>query len=128
MYRERETFLNASECNFSASINFLKAILDPSMRTSVGVLFSFDGASRGNPGKSALGQCAWWGIWSSTEFHPKEMLMQHGINIGLGTNNLAESWALAYTVQQALSWFFGICNELAAYTRIHDFSRHTLSD
>ena len=28
---------------------------------NVGLLFSFDGAARGNPGPTASGVCGWWG-------------------------------------------------------------------
>lgn len=52
----------------------------------VGIVFSFDGASRGNPGKPAWGCCGWRGYCSAYGVHERELLSDIGKQIGVATN------------------------------------------
>ena len=48
-------------------VNMLSALLQTcDDNVQIGMMFSFDGAARGNPGPSSLGHCAWWGTWELT--------------------------------------------------------------
>ena len=83
----------------------------------VGMLFSFDGASRGNPGPSASGVCAWWGVWLHSEFIPRGLLMQKGANLGAGTNNTAESHGLVTAFKTAVRYHYWVIEQLAELAR-----------
>ena len=83
----------------------------------VGLLFSFDGASRGNPGDAAQGTCAWWGTWTHNSFSSKGSLICKGMRLGCQTNNYAEVKSLVCAVKAALHfhfWFLGICSQAGA--------------
>ncbi len=58
----------------------------------LGLVFSFDGAARGNPGPSSAGVCAWWGRFHMGEFLSEGLLLQKGTCLGTGTNNGAEAF------------------------------------
>ena len=73
------------------TVTFLTELGKPSPE-NVGLLFSFDGSSRGNPGKSSSGVCAWWGHFSSTGFEAMGLLIQKkGTCQGTSTNNIYEA-------------------------------------
>ena len=71
-----------------------------------GVMFSFDGASRGNPGAAAYGNCAWWGTWRDNSFHCGGQLLAKGLKIGRHTNNIAEVRGMANATKSLLHFFF----------------------
>ena len=78
-----------------------------------GMLFSFDGASRGNPGLSSSGVCAWWGLWAHGTFQSRGLLLQRGTNLGNGSNNSAEAHGLASCFKTALRFLFWVTGHLA---------------
>ena len=87
---------------------------------NIGLLFSFDGASRGNPGAASPGNCGWWGEWSSNQFCQKGLLYEKGCTIGRRSNNVAEVRGLAFSAKSALHFLFWLCEtcaELAASRR-----------
>ena len=53
----------------------------------IGLLFAFDGASRGNPGLASLGVSAWWGTWIFDEFREGGVIFRCGRRLGKTTNN-----------------------------------------
>ena len=61
---------------------------------SIDLLFSFDGAARGNPGPPSSGVCAWWGYFCSGAFESKGLLIQRGTCLGIATNNISEATVL----------------------------------
>ena len=61
-----------------------------SSHDQVGLVFAFDGASRGNPGDASCGSCGWWGTWGTGGFDEKGLLFQRGHRLGTQTNNVAE--------------------------------------
>jgi len=63
--------------------------------SNVGVLISFDGASRGNPGPASSGVCAWWGRWSDGAFQSSGLVGRWGRLLGHLTNNEAEAQGLS---------------------------------
>ena len=84
---------------------------------AMGVLFSFDGASRGNPGQASHGNCAWWGSWRQGAFKEAGVLFRKGVNLGVQTNNVAEVRGLAFAAKAALHWHFWmleLCSHIAA--------------
>jgi len=76
-------------------------------------MFSFDGASRGNPGSAARGNCGWWGVWHEGGFCQKGLLFQSGRKLGTQTNNIAEARGLVFAAKASLHFHFGI-SELCA--------------
>ena len=85
----------------------------------VGILFSFDGAARGNPGPAASGVCAWWGYWRNNMFEAKGLLLERGFWLGSATNNAAESHGLATSMKAALRWHYWVieqCTDLARHS------------
>jgi len=82
----------------------------------MGITFSFDGASRGNPGPSASGVCAWWGHWNALGFQSGGLLLQRGIKLGIGTNNSAEAHGQATTFKTALHLLFWSVDQLMQLT------------
>ena len=79
----------------------------------LGLVFSWDGASRGNPGAASEGNCAWWGIWENNRFNEIGMLMCRGRRIGTQTNNVAEARGLAFAVKAALHFWFWLVESCA---------------
>ena len=79
-----------------------------------GLLFSFDGASRGNPGPAALGVCGFWGYWMEDEFVEQGCFVRKGRQLGIGTNNYAESHSLAFAIKMALHWHFWLADALVS--------------
>ena len=75
---------------------------------SLGILFAFDGAARGNPGPSSAGICAWWGHFHSGAFQADGLLLQRGACLGAGTNNSAESKAMAIAMKTTLLYYFWV--------------------
>jgi len=106
------------EVNLSEAVCFL-AELSATSEQNIGMLFSFDGAARGNPGKSSYGVCGWWGFFKSGSFIPKGFLVKRGCRIGTNTNNCAEAQGLASAVKVCLqyySWVIEQITQLAQYT------------
>ena len=94
-------------------VHALLACLGSMTVHNVGLVWSFDGASRGNPGASARGVCAYWGHWSAGAFHSHGLLLQRGTRLGTGTNNSAEAHGLASALKSALRYYFGVIGQLA---------------
>ena len=67
-----------------------------------GLLVSFDGASRGNPGAAAAGVGIWWGQWHPQEFREQGCLLRLGRRLGDGTNNYAEAKGMALGIKAVL--------------------------
>jgi hypothetical protein len=80
----------------------------------VGLLWSFDGASRGNPGESSFGVCS-WGTWSDGSFCERGMLLRRGDRMGLSTNNVAEAHGMTAALREALRWHFEVLEALVAF-------------
>jgi len=100
------------------ALRFLQYLMgSDGQREQVGVLFAFDGASRGNPGDAALGTCAWWGGWSDGSFSERGLLMRRGDRLGVATNNYAEAAAMSTALREAVRWHFEVSEELARLTR-----------
>ena len=79
---------------------------------NIGLLFSFDGAARGNPGPSSSGVCAWWGCFSNGQFQAKGLLIQRGTRLGTSTNNTSEAHGLASAVKTCLRYFCWVSEQL----------------
>ena len=83
---------------------------------NIGVLFSFDGASRGNPGRSSYGVCAWWGYFHTTcsgSFESKGLLLQKGACLGTSTNNIAEAHGMAAALKLCVRYYGWVMEQLA---------------
>lgn len=89
---------------------------------NVGLLFSFDGAARGNPGPSSSGVCAWWGKFIDGKFQSKGLLIQRGTCLGTGTNNSSEAHGLASALKTCLHYHCVVIEQLSHLTQ------HTMSD
>ena len=88
-----------------------------------GLMFSFDGASRGNPGPSSSGICAWWGYWAEGAFISHGLLLQRGTRLGIGSSNSAEAHGMASALKTALRYLFwvtGHLSELAQHSVRHE--------
>ena len=92
--------------------DFLSKLSLPDV-VSIGLLFSFDGAARGNPGVSSSGVCAWWGYFYSGTFKSKGLLMQRGTRLGIGTNNTSEAHGLASELKSCLRYFYWVIEQIA---------------
>jgi len=100
-----------------AELQSLLQLLADADSSNAGCLFSFDGASRGNPGPSASGVCLWWGTWHLGEFHPHGLLLQKGTRLGTGTNNTAESHGLVTAFKTAVRLYCWVVEQLAELAR-----------
>ena len=87
-----------------------------------GMLVSFDGAARGNPGKAASGVCAWWGCFDGGVFASRGLLWQKGARLGTSTNNKAEAHGLASSVKLCLHFYCWVIEHIS--TR----AQHTMRD
>ena len=88
----------------------------------LGLLFSFDGASRGNPGKASHGNCCWWGEWINGAFVTRASLFCIGRRTGRNTNNIAEAQGLAFAAKAALHfnfWFHETCTKVVEGHKLH---------
>ena len=88
-------------------------------------MFSFDGASRGNPGSSSAGVCAGWGYFHTTSrgsFESRGLLVQKGIRLGTSTNNIAEAHGMAYALKICLRYYGWVIEQLA------ELAQHTVRD
>jgi len=99
--------------NGQETLRFLEWAATSGVEEDVGLLFSFDGASRGNPGEASFGICAWWGVWSGEEFVERGWLLQRGVRLGTCTNNAAEAEGMAAALRAALIWHFEVAEALA---------------
>ena len=79
----------------------------------VGLLFSFEGASRGNPGQASFGVGGWWGTWSDGGFQEHGAIMWRGAELGISTNNVAEAQGMAAAVREAVILHFELLEMLA---------------
>ena len=84
---------------------------------NVGLLFSFDGAARGNPGPSSSGVCAWWGLFNDSNFYAKGLLMQRGASLGIATNNRAEAHGLATALKACLHYHYWLIEQISQLAR-----------
>ena len=89
------------EVMLAETVCFLSALQEADPQ-SIGILFSFDGAGRGNPGKASYGVCGWWGHFESGIFEPSGLLVNRGCRLGTNTNNVAEAHGLASAVKVCL--------------------------
>ena len=92
-------------------VAFLNELSQPELR-SIGLLFSFDGAARGNPGPSSSGVCAWWGYFDRGAFHSKGLLVQRGTRLGTSTNNTSEAHGLASALKSCLRYFYWVVEQI----------------
>ena len=92
-----------------------------SSHSEIGLVFSFDGASRGNPGPSASGVCAWWGTWHLGAFHARGTVLQKGSKLGFGTNYSAKASGLATMMKTSLRLQYWVIQQL---TLAQPSSRH----
>ena len=104
------------EVSVSEVYSFLHC-LSTGQPSCTGFLFSFDGASRGNPGASSSGVCVWWGSWHFGEFHPQGLLLQKGARLGTGTNNTAESHGLVTAFKTAVRLYYWVTEQIAELAR-----------
>ena len=92
-------------------------------RDNIGLLFSFDGAARGNPGKSSYGVCAWWGSFVHGSFESKGLLLRRGARLGTSTNNIAEGHGLASSLKICVRfhcWVIEQISQLARHPMRHE--------
>ena len=87
----------------------------------IGLLFSSDGASRGNPGPSSFGTCAWWGRWAGDRFTASGQLFQKGVVLGRRTNNYAEAHGMAAAEKSALHYLFWLAEGCAKAAAKRDY-------
>ena len=59
---------NFVDNHLDESVALIRYLNNHGCSEEVGILISFDGASRGNPGSASLGVCGWWGTWSIEGF------------------------------------------------------------
>ena len=83
----------------------------------IGMLFSFDGASRGNPGPSSYGVCAWWGYFRSDTFESMGLLLHKGLRTGTSTNNISEAQGLASAVKVCVRYYCLVIEQLSKLAR-----------
>ena len=86
-------------------------------RCNIGLLFSFDGAARGNPGPASYGVCAWWGLFSEKSFHSRGLILQRGSRIGVSTNNVAESYGQTQALRACLHYHCWITEQVTRLIR-----------
>ena len=65
---------NFETCCPESIRSFCEYFLQRGAENRAGFVFSFDGASRGNPGDASHGNCAWWGLWTGGSFERKGLL------------------------------------------------------
>jgi len=97
------------------------------------LLFSFDGASRGNAGKAAHGNLAWRGHWIQDTFVERGLLYRMGRNLAMRSNNYAEVRGLAFAAKPALHSGSSATRAQALgktviASQISDASRHWTTD
>jgi hypothetical protein len=92
------------EVMLAETVCFLCTLQEADPR-SIGILFSFDGAARGNPGKASYGVCGWWGHFKGGIFEPSGLLVKRGCRLGTNTNNVAEAHGLASAVKVCLQYY-----------------------
>ena len=95
-----------------AALSFCQYLQQHPFDEELGLLMSFDGASRGNPGDASQGNAGWWGQWHGDGFRPMGTLYQAGSRIGIKTNNVAEARGLAFAAKSALHllfWLTEVC-------------------
>ena len=76
---------------------------------SICLLFSFDGAARGNPGPSPSGVYAWWGYFDCGAFHSK------GTRLGTSTNNTSEAHGSASAWESCLRYFYWVLEQITEH-------------
>ena len=81
------------------------------------LLFSFDGAARGNPGPSSPGVCAWWGYFDRGAFHPKDLFVQRGTRLATSTSNTPEAHGLASALKSCLRYFFWMLEQITEHAQ-----------
>ena len=111
---------NKQDTNNMFSVrSFLITLVEQPRAADIGMLFSFDSASPGNPGPSASGVCALWGFWQHDAFVSRGLLSQKGSNLGDGADNSAEAYGLAAAIKGALRlhyWVIEQCADLAQHS------------
>ena len=85
-----------------------------------GFLWSFDGASRGNPGPASFGVCAWWGVWTCEGFRPGSLIYSRGATIGSCGNNQAEAHGLSHALRGAMKICTWMLQQAARATHERD--------
>ena len=93
-------------------VKFLQC-LSQSNAEGWGMLLSFDGAARGNPGAAAYGICGWWGRYEKDMFKPEGLLLQRAHRLGIGTNNCAEALGMASAIKTTLRFVFWVIQQLS---------------
>ena len=106
---DHNSFMEVSTTQTAAFIAELSLTADDNL----GLLFSFDGAARGNPGPASSGVCAWWGLFDKDGFHARGPLIQKGCRLGTGTNNLAEAPGQATALKMCLHYHFWMIEQIS---------------
>lgn len=101
-----------AEVRVEEVLNFINC-LSCSGAQGLALMFSFDGAARGNPGAASYGLCAWWGRFHEGMFSAEGLLIQKGHCLGIGTNNVAEALGLAAAVKTSLRFLFWVTEQLS---------------
>ena len=86
---------------------------------NIGILVSFDGASRHNPGAASYGVCAWWGLWDAAGFQSKGLMLCSGKKLGHATNNVAEARGMAAAVKEITHLLMNASSLLADCLKPH---------
>ena len=102
---------------FAPQVSAMVSELSKREAHTVGLLFSFDGAARGNPGPASSGICAWWGKYVKDEFVPHGMLLQRGLQLGSKTNNVSEAHGLATSLKTCLHLHFWVIEQISNLSR-----------
>jgi len=101
-----------AEVRLQEVINFIDC-LSGSGAQGLALMFSFDGAARGNPGAASYGLRAWWGRYHDGMFSAEGPLIQKGHCLGTSTNNVAEALGLAAAVISSLRFLFWVTEQLS---------------
>ena len=90
----------------------------------LGLMFSFDGAARGNPGAASYGLCLWWGRFQFGSFLANGLLVQKGQRLGTSTNNCAEALGLAAVIKLSLRYLLWVTEQLSQLA-LHPVTRES---
>ena len=105
-----------TDYNPYSCLRFVAALANDEHR-GYGMLWSFDGASRGNPGAASYGVTAWWGTWSLDGFQAKDAIFTQGKRLGKAGNNLAEAAGFAAACKGALRCIIWILEQASRVAR-----------
>ena len=110
---DKGTFL---DIDVSEATRFLHTVA-ANEQHCMGILCSFDGAARGNPGPGASGICVWWGSWQDGAFYSNGLILQSGCKLGSCTNNYAEAHGIKLLMKTVLRLHYWLAEQLAKLTQ-----------